>query len=293
MSSILVAGGERDPNLACLIRAANEQAIEVLPLLVGPRYNPSVTWEIGSSDLRVNGQRGGVAAAFLRRDVFHAGGPDAGYRASAWHAAVQGWLAVRQNVRLFNRGCLDRHFNKLHMLSMAKGANLPVPGTSVTNEVSSIRNSPLRSDRIAKPAAGGGFCYRMDDLPGALELRDGVAASPAIVQPLVEGPDLRIYGIGEKRFGFRIDSDAVDYRNASRRRIMQVDRLPANTLEGLRRLTDEMGLDFWAADFKIPRASGNPVFLEVNSNPMFSAFDSVAGGAISAAILNYLLTVES
>jgi len=74
---------------------------------------------------------------------------------------------------------------------------------------------------------------------------------------------------------------------------MQVDRLPANTLEGLRRLTDEMGLDFWAADFKIPRASGNPVFLEVNSNPMFSAFDSVAGGAISAAILNYLLTVES
>ncbi len=289
MNTLLVAGGDRDPNIASLLRAADERAIDVLPLLVGEGHSPSVTWELDSNEFWVNGKRVDVAGVFMRRDVFHAGGSDADHRASAWHASLQGWLAGRQTVRVLHRRCLDRHFNKLHVLGMAKAANLSVPETLVTNAVDSILKSRQPAETIAKPVAGGGFCRRVDSLPSDLELRAGVAASPAIVQPLLEGPDLRIYGIGDKHLCFRIDSDSVDYRNSSKREISEVDRLPSGTIDGLRRLTEQMGLDWWAADLKMCGVTRDPVFLEVNSNPMFSAFDSVAGGAVTEAILNYLL----
>jgi hypothetical protein len=50
-----------------------------------------------------------------------------------------------------------------------------------------------------------------------------------------------------------------------------------------------MGLDWGAADFKIGSGSDDPVFLEVNSDPMFSAFDRVGAGAITDAMLYLLL----
>lgn len=55
----------------------------------------------------------------------------------------------------------------------------------------------------------------------------------------------------------------------------------------LTRLCDRLGLDFAAADFMTDR-DGRRVFLEVNSQPMFAAFDRVAGGALSDAIIDAL-----
>jgi hypothetical protein len=288
MSAIVVAGGARDPNLACLIRAAEERAIDVLPLLAGGDLCPSISWDLDAGELCVNGRPVDPTAAFLRRDVFHDGDAAADQRAVAWFASVQGWLAATRQVRAPNRRCLDRSFNKLHALSLAKAANLPIPHTCVTNAVDSVRSSGSPAETIAKPVAGGGYCRSLDQLPDELELRNGVSASPAIVQPLIAGPDIRIYGIGESRFGFRIESDSVDYRISSRKEITPVDALPPETLGGLWRLTERMGLDWWAADFKMSAKTGDLVFLEINSNPMFSAFDRIAEGALGEAILQFL-----
>jgi hypothetical protein len=56
---------------------------------------------------------------------------------------------------------------------------------------------------------------------------------------------------------------------------------------------DEFGLDFGAADFKASPETGRPLFLEVNSAPMFAAFDRVAAGALCDAILDWLVAAGS
>jgi hypothetical protein len=52
---------------------------------------------------------------------------------------------------------------------------------------------------------------------------------------------------------------------------------------------EHLGLDFGAADFKRCPETGDYRFLEVNSAPMFSAFDRVVSGALSGAIVDWLM----
>jgi hypothetical protein len=47
-------------------------------------------------------------------------------------------------------------------------------------------------------------------------------------------------------------------------------------------------LDFGAADFKTCPKTGRFLFLEVNSSPMFAAFDAASDGAVSRAIAESL-----
>jgi hypothetical protein len=53
-------------------------------------------------------------------------------------------------------------------------------------------------------------------------------------------------------------------------------------------LCDMLGLDFAAADFMRHPETGAPVFLEVNSQPMFAAFDKIEDGRMSDAIIDTL-----
>ena len=54
-------------------------------------------------------------------------------------------------------------------------------------------------------------------------------------------------------------------------------------------LTDRIGLTYTAADFKAREETGELVFLETNSNPMFAAFDVASEGRLVDAMLDWLL----
>ena len=64
--------------------------------------------------------------------------------------------------------------------------------------------------------------------------------------------------------------------------------VPADLVEKLTHLSDHLGLDFAAADFKTDARSGELQFLEINTNPMFAGFDQIAAGALSDALLKHL-----
>jgi len=49
-----------------------------------------------------------------------------------------------------------------------------------------------------------------------------------------------------------------------------------------------LGLDFGAADFKTDPETGQLVFLELNTSPMFARFDQVSGGKVCTAIIHEL-----
>ena len=52
---------------------------------------------------------------------------------------------------------------------------------------------------------------------------------------------------------------------------------------------DHLAMNFGAADFKTCPETGELIFLELNSAPMFSAFDKIAGGAVVGSLVSFLI----
>ncbi len=283
-----MAGGDTDPNLARLLRRLSARGVDHLALLAGAAGSPRLTWRLDDDTLSVDGAAVVPKAVFLRHDVFaHLadGRAESRTRAARWHQAVLSWALAHEGVALLNRGHGARQAAKPHVLHLARRAGLAVPETLVTSDAGAFESEA--AGWIAKPVNGGEHTRPLDEA-----LADGVwrrrsAAEPAIVQRRLVGPELRVYRVGPRWFAFALRSKALDYRTDPGVEVAVVPAPDALTAP-LGRLMDGLGLDFGAADFKACPETGRPLFLEVNSAPMFAGFDRVAQGALCDAILDWL-----
>jgi hypothetical protein len=289
---VLIAGGEADPHLLSLARRAMEREIPVVEFLTGADRTPSIAWDMQTDTLLLDGQEARPGAGFLRYDVFHTLAdrrPAVEFRAQAWHTALHGWMLAHDDVRMLNRG-FGGLTNKPHVLTVAAACGLAVPRTLVTNDLELLDAMPGAEAMIAKPVPGGGFTQGVGDLLRTTPRREGKSAAPAFVQQRLVAPEVRIYGVGGRFIPYRVVSDQLDYRadDGSRVEPLPVEQIDAGVLTGLARLMDRLRLDYGAADFKADAETGELVFMEVNSGPMFAGFDRVSGNAVSDAILDYL-----
>lgn len=289
---ILIAGGEADPNVETLVRAAEARGGELCLALSGAASNPRLDWDVQADMLTIGGRVVAPRAVFMRNDVFqHMADPRAetGFRSRAWHAALHGWALAHDEVRLLNRRYRGQT-NKPYMLSVAARCGLPIPATRITNDLDALEREGA-AERIAKPVPGGGYCTPLAQVLSTAERRDGLAAAPAIVQERLVAPEVRIFGIGDRFIPFHVRSEALDYRTSSDTRVepLAVEGIDPALLAALRRLMDELEMDFAAADFKSSPATGGLVFLEINSSPMFAGFDRAGGGTVAGAILDRLM----
>ncbi|HEU4882704.1 MAG TPA: hypothetical protein VFT45_10675 [Longimicrobium sp.] len=289
---VLIAGGESDPNLLSLLRRAREREVPVLALLAGPERTPALTWDVQADALRVDGREVRPGAGFMRYDVFHAMADKraaVGFRAQAWYTALHGWLLSHDDVRMMNRRYAGQ-VNKPFMLREAAGCGLRIPRTLITNELDALEGMDGAAEMIAKPVPGGGYTQLVGELLRTTERVDGRSAAPAIVQERLVAPEVRIYGIGGRFLPFDVISAQLDYRADQATRVEP--RPPASIdpalVAALGRLMERLGMEYAAADFKTDAATGELVFLEINSGPMFVAFDRASGHAVSDAILDYL-----
>src|SRR6185369_9776714 len=124
-------------------------------------------------------------------------------------------------------------------------------------------------DHIAKPVTGGEYTQPLRDALASAPRRGNALAAPAIVQETLVPPELRIYRAGDRFVSFHVVASTLDYRTDAKARVEPVanDR---RLIAGLRKLTDALGLDFAAADFKQCPKTKRMLFLEVNSGPMFA-----------------------
>ena len=171
------------------------------------------------------------------------------------------------------------------MLAHASALGLSIPKSLVTNDCD-VLGKFRKLESIVKPLNGGGLCQDLEKVIASTPARAGCTAQPAIVQERIPGPDLRVYGVGDQLFAFNLESPSLDYRELQDATITQCD-VPSVVRKSLLQLMAQLDLDWFAADFKIPSV-GAPVFLEVNSNPMFSVFDVVSKGALTSAMLDQL-----
>ncbi len=290
----MVAGGDADPNLARLLRSLAARGAKRLALLVGASApSPRLTWRLADDTLLIDGAAVRPTALFLRHDVFaHMadGRPESRTRASRWYQTVLSWALAHEEVAFPNRRYDARQATKPHVLHSARRLGLAVPETLVTNEAESFEPAKA-AGWIAKPVNGGEHTRRLDEALADGAWRRRGAAEPAIVQRLLVGPELRVYRVGPRWFAFALRSEALDYRTDPKVEVAAVPA-PAALTAPLGQLMDGLGLDFGAADFKTCPETGRPLFLEVNSAPMFAGFDRVAKGALCDAIGGWLAAAD-
>jgi hypothetical protein len=302
--ALLLAGGFLDPNLTVLADAALRTNVEVLDLRLPADESQAFCWSPEQCAPRISDKPLQASCAFIRHDVFGAmqdPRPEVSTRASAWYQTLMGWLLSEPRIRLFNRNMTSAAMNKPASLVLAREAGLRIPETWITNEVSrfaanggqSIQRGSERGDDnrlekfIAKPVLGGDYCYSLSEALDKTDLRSGLAAAPAIVQKRLIAPEIRIYVIGHSAFAFEVRSVSLDYRVNQDAELVLLQSIPPE-LAMLRKLMSRLGMDFGAADFKTDSETGQLVFLELNTSPMFARFDQISEGQISAAIIHEL-----
>lgn len=287
---LLIVGGDADPNINALLAAANRNGVPYQKLLVGKTSHPSLTWDLGTGQLWLEGEPLQCTAAFVRHDVFTGlqdGQPSSHYRALAWHTAVTGWLASHPEVFIFNRRNLNQVTNKPQVLTLAHDFGLAIPETLITNDSNQLAQY---QQKVVKPINGGGYCESLREVLERTTLKDGRAAAPAIIQQRLVPPEIRIYAVGNQYFAFKVISSELDYRATQNCRVELVeDELSTRITDSLGKLLNKLGLDFAAADFKTCPTTGRLLFLEVNTGPMFAAFDRASDGKLCNAMLEYLL----
>jgi hypothetical protein len=320
--TLLLAGGHQDPNLTVLADAAQRMNVEILDLRLPANESPAFCWSPGdgaprfhyqsaehqsaehqSAETGISGEThsgksgssetmaGQISAtgAFIRHDVF--GGmqdprPEVSTRAAGWYQTMMGWLLSEPRIRLLNRNISSIAMNKPASLVLAREAGLRIPQTWVTNEVSKFSGEQLEQ-MIAKPVLGGDYCYSLAEALAKTDLRSGLAATPAIVQRKLIAPEIRIYVIGRSDFAFEVRSSSLDYRVNQDAELIFLPEVPQEAVL-LRRLMARLGMDFGAADFKTDPDTGQLIFLELNTSPMFARFDQISGGKVCAAMVQEL-----
>jgi hypothetical protein len=292
---LLIIGGDADPNLKYLSDAAERAGREVFPLLVGKDSHPAVTWEINTGRCLINGEPLECDAAFIRHDVFTGmadGQASSHYRALAWFTTLNGWLAANEKIKIFNRKSQNQVTNKPQVLDIALASGLQIPHSIITNDFSYLENGEAKQALVVKPVNGGGYCQKLSDVSTKTALKENRAAAPAIVQNELVQPEIRIYRVGKRFFAFNVISDELDYRATQKCRLVYLEEPPKELLPGYKKLLDALALDFAAADFKTDSSDGSLRFLEVNTGPMFAAFDAASGGALCGAMVEALTGEE-
>lgn len=292
-SRVLVAGGDQDPNLAALLRTLAQRGVEASFLAVGNGRDPSFEWDLATDELAIDGAPCRPRGAFVRYDVFthlHDGRPESSFRAGAFYTAITGYLAAHEEVALLNRRSLFRQTNKTHVLALARRAGLAIPATLIGNSVPGFEAWRRGEGKIVKPINGGAHTQRLPAVLATAPARGGVLAAPAIVQEELVPPEVRVFRIGDRYFAFDVASPDLDYRENQNVRLTFLEEVPQGLAAPLGTLADELGLDFAAADFKTCARTGQLIFLEINTSPMFAAFDRAANGALTGAMADWLTT---
>jgi len=288
---LLVSGGTQDPNIGHLLEGAKKRRIATSTILFGVDTHPAIHWDIQTNQMLLEGEALNPRAAFIRYDVFNHmadGREQSAFRAHAWYAAIAGWIASRADIAVLNRHG-EANVLKPEILRMAIAIGMEVPHTVVSNDVARINRllDGKPGNWIGKPSCGGEYTRVIEEIAGHIQQRDGAAAAPAIVQERLVSPDIRVFRVGSEFMAFSIESKHIDYRTDETCKLTRVENASKSLLQKLKRLTDRLGLDFAAADYKICRDTGKLKFLEVNTAPMFVAFDRAGKGCITETMFRF------
>ena len=229
--------------------------------------NSEFHWDLQTNVLDVDGEIiNDIDAIFMRANVFE----ENTHQKYANFYLMRNYVSYHDHIKIYNRHCHRETPFKLYNLKVAMDTGLSVPYTEAT------RVGKQDGDTILKPITGG-----MHTEVG------NVAVFTTTVQQQIHGKNKRLYTIGDKQFGFEVVTDKVDYRDDVNTYVVSAT-IPEDEALKVKELMKKLNLNFSAADFMVDD-NDKHWFLEVNTLPMFAAFDKEVNGEISKTLHDELM----
>lgn len=305
-SPIVLLGAEDDEHIMALAQELRTRG--ECPLIIDPRLFPrQLALSLGAdmTDIRVGDHAGLLPRAVYVRSLYT---DPAGHRTNVERSMDENWrrtsaalterwhlwssLLYRWSelgVPLYNPAECAQPLTKPYQLALLRRAGLPVPRTLWTNDPAAVRAfAETNAGTIYKPVHGGAHTRKLEpsDLEPARLAR--LQASPVCFQELLPGRNLRVYVVDERVVcALSVESDELDFREVQPRvtTIELGPELARQCLAAARCL----GLRFTGMDLR-EDAQGQPLFLELNSSPMFLGFEHLANVKIGSALCDALAT---
>jgi len=217
------------------------------------------TWDLNTNTLVHGGKPVTMRGFFGRANVFS---ENTHQRYNNWYLMAN-YLKSNPEIACYNRKYDHVTPIKAANLRRALDAGLKIPRTI-------IGKGPLEGDCIVKPLTGGLHCQAGNE-----------SFYTGIIQHRMTGTNRRLFLVGDQHFGFKLETTKLDYRDDPHAKVL-VNHFSPELVSKVRTVARGLGLTFCAADFM------DDVFLEVNSGPMFAAFNTVVDGALAKAIRSEL-----
>ena len=279
---LLIVGGESDPNTQRVVDQAHLRDREYHFLDTDQPDAHQIAWDYQKPELTLSSATIRPTAIFLRYNVF-AGDPSGNLAA---FDVVQSFALAWPEIKFLNRKTTTDLNNKSKNLRLALDVGFEIPETLVMGNLTPLATMPNPETRIIKPLGGGSHTQAVERV--ADDLDELSKLGPQFVQSRLGGENLRVFSIGGQLFCFHLESDALDYREDAGVDVRPMP-VPESLVEPTMRLVDKIGFDYCALDFRCKDGFNEPVFLEINSFPMFVRFDDAGENCLVDAMLEFLL----
>ena len=290
---ILIVGGAKDLQLHALCKQLDLKKLDYNFIAQDRTPRNTIHWSLQNNEIYLNGNFIQPKALFVRYNTDLkleklSNENEKTQQSASWYAFMIGYAASHPNLRVLNRRSLWTAVPKLYQLIAARDYGLKTPNTIVSNDANQLQKLDLKN-WIAKPVGGGIYTSSLDDALSQSLKKNEDLPCPATIQNKLAYPEIRVFLIGKKAICFKIMSDNLDHRTARGNTIQKIDFDPI-IIDKLKLLSDHFGLDYSATDLKLDPETGDWVYLETNSMPMFAGFDIHANSEIANSIIDWLTT---
>ncbi len=199
--------------------------------------------------------------------------------------------------RILNRPeAMGSNMSKPYQMQLIQRLGFAVPETLITNDPERVMAFRKQWGRVIYKSISGVRSIVRELEESDLARLDRIRSCPVQFQARVDGFDVRVHVVGDRLFATRADTNAADYRYATRQKEGKTElvefRLPAELQQRCLALSHGLGLEFSGIDLKItPR--GEVYCFEVNPCPAYSYYEWNTGQPIARAVAEYLVGQQS
>ncbi|MBY5720605.1 hypothetical protein HFO33_29120 [Rhizobium leguminosarum] len=216
-------------------------------------------------------------------------------RSARFHALLHDWLNVAP-IRIASRPrSMLSNMSKTYQARIIRHCGFAIPETLVTNDPDAVLAFVAQcaadgDDVIYKSVSGTRSIVQIFE-PADRERLSRIRWCPTQFQRRVRGHDVRVHVVGRQTFATAIQSDATDYRYATRQsdddaKLTAIE-LPPATRSTCVALSGALDLPFTGIDLRIS-PSGEVFCFEANPCPAYSYYESRTGAPIAAALIRWL-----
>jgi len=281
VAMLLIVGGDSDPNTQRIVDQVHLREVPYHFHDTDQACATHIAWGFESPRITLGDQVLCPAAIFLRYNVF-AGQPEENWAA---FDVVQSFALAWPEIRMLNRRTSTDLNHKSRNLRLAIEAGFQIPETLVMGNLTPLCTLPEPAAHIIKPLGGGAHTQSVAQV--AQDVDQLAKLGPQFLQNRLGGENLRVFSIGGQLFCFHLASRALDYREDDGVEVRPLP-VPQALVWPTRALVDRIGFDYCALDFRCRAGFDDPVFLEINSFPMFVRFDDAGSNALVDAMIDFL-----